>query len=159
MVKVFHHRARYKSEQAIELVKFILGGSAVSMSWGFRLVKLDINEVVKLPALVQLADVKTLYHCYKQCNNPFTYQTFCRVMRKATKGSNKIVTAIDYCSGILLSGPMEVVQDIIHYFYLNSRDATRLNFTKMLMLAKKFMSLHYRSHIHDDKEEFDSHGL
>lgn len=54
---------------------------------------------------------------------------------------------------------MGVVQDTIPYFYPNSRDDTRLHFTKMLMLAKNFMSLHYRSHIHDDKETFDSHGL
>lgn len=160
VVKLVHRRANYKPEQAKDLVNFILGGSAVNMlSWGYRKVKLDVNEVVELPALVRLADIKTLYQSYKQCHNPVGRSSFFKLMKAATKGSSKIVTTIDYCSGILLNEPMEVVQDIIQYFYPNSRDATRLHFTKMLMLAKNFMSLHYRSHIHDDKEAFDSHGL
>jgi len=123
VVKVVHRRAKFTPEQANDLVKFILGGSAVNMlSWGYRKMKLAVNEVVELPALVRLADIQMLYQSYKQCINPLGRSTFFKVMKSATKGSNKIVTAIDYCSGILLSEPMGVVQDIIQYFYPNSRD-------------------------------------
>ena len=109
-------RSRFDEKALKEAVMYILSkDNVVPISWGTKDIKLTDNETVTLPALTRQKTPKHLYDNYLAfCNNKDTDAAgesfpsisrgiFYEILSKVTSGGEKMLTAVDYVTGVLVN--------------------------------------------------------
>ena len=134
----------------IEAVSCILSPVNVGvLSWGTKVVKLSEQESVTLPCVTRR---KTRKHMFDDYCKVFERQaqilgrsTFYRIVKEITGGEEKIFTAVDYVTGVLVHDSIEMLQKISDDFVHNNVDKVTLS--RQLELVRNFFKQQYDSHV------------
>ena len=163
--------SRKKSPDTVieDAVKFILQYENVrTFSWGSVDKVISSNETITLPNL-QRTTTKTILwqmfneHMYKkheQSTNtklePHLKRTaFIQICNAITSSEEIVVGSIDYVMSLLLSEPIELMQDIVNKFFLNEE---KQKFSTYLNSLTHFLKYTYNKHILIDDDSC-THGL
>ena len=107
LIKPIQTRARVEEAVVIEAVSWILSPVNVGvLSWGMKNVKLSEQESVTLPCVTRRKTRKHMFDDYckvfERQANILGRSTFYRIVKEITGGEEKIFTAVDYVTGVLL---------------------------------------------------------
>ena len=158
------------SDTVIEdAVKFILQNDNVrTFSWGSAEKVITSDETITLPNLQRTTTKSNLWQMFneymfkkhKESNNiklePHLKRTaFFQICNAVTSSEEIIVGSIDYVMSLLLSEPIELMQDIVNKFFVND---TKQKFTTYLNSLTQFLKYTYNKHILL-QDESCTHGL
>ena len=162
LIKPIQTRARVEEAVVIEAVSWILSPVNVGvLSWGTKVVKLSEQESVTLPCVTRR---KTQKHMFDDYCKVFERQakilgrsTFYQIMKEITGGEEKIFTAVDYVTGVLVHDSIEMLQKISDNFVHNNVDKVTLS--RQLELVRNFIKQQYDSHVQIENDNGDTHGI
>ena len=162
LIKPIQTRARVEEAVVIEAVSWILSPVNVGvLSWGTKVVKLSEQESVTLPCVTRR---KTRKHMFDDYCKVFERQakilgrsTFYRIVKEITGGEEKIITAVDYVTGVLVHDSIEMLQKISDDFVHNNLDKVTLS--RQLELVRNFFKQQYDSHVQIENDNVDTHGI
>jgi hypothetical protein len=161
LIKSMASRRKVDEEIVKDCVAWILTQENVCVfSWGVKHVRLSENEVVILPRVTRR---KLIVHLYKDYVDEFSGQprlgrtSFYEVVKAVTSGEEKIFTAVDYVTGVLVHDTMDKLQTIIEDFSTN--DEVKKELTRNLELWKNFLKHQYDHHIWKCDDQVDTHGI
>ena len=83
--------------------------------------------------------------------------TFYRIVKEITGGEEKIFTAVDYVTGVLVHDSIEMLQKISDDFIQNNVDKVTLS--RQLELVRNFFKQQYDSHVQIENDNVDTHGI
>ena len=152
-----------------DAVKFILQYENVrTFSWGSVDKVISSNETITLPNLQRTTTKSILwqmfneymYKKHEESTNtklePHLKRTaFIQICNAITSSEEIIVGSIDYVMSLLLSEPIELMQDIVNKFFLNE---SKQKFTTYLNSLSQFLKYTYNKHILIDDDSC-THGL
>lgn len=145
---------------ADQCVAFLLRPENIcQLSWGVNPVKLSKTEIVTLPSFVRRHTIKTLHDVYERTfqKDRVTRATFYRVVKKVTKKGEKLLAAVDYVTGVLVTDPVAGIQNVIDRF---TDGALQESLTHRLEIVANFLknSKHALLHEHEDAEMVPTHS-
>ena len=167
-------RKRFDREVLEEMVKFILSEKNIgALSWGTKEVKLDNIEIIVVPKFIRRRQRNYIYKEYfKLCTDeldtngevvraaklagPLGRSMFYEVIKLITSGEERLFTAVEYCTGILVNDPTQLLQRIIDDFTKDMVLHKKL--TDHLELAKNFLKNQYLEHL-KTVDGVPTHGL
>ena len=138
------------------------------ISWGTKDIKLTDNETVTLPALTRQKAPKHLYDNYLAfCNDKDTGAAgksfpsisrgmFYEILTKITNGGEKMLTAVDYVTGVLVNDQVTLLQRIVDD--LVSIDMKPV-LSNCIAIMRTFLKQQYDSHTLLEEEEVGTHGI
>jgi hypothetical protein len=83
--------------------------------------------------------------------------SFYTIASTLTSGDEKLLTAVDYVTGILVHDPVDVLQDMVEDFSPNT--ARRDELTRHLEIARTFLKVKYHAHACINEDTVPTHGL
>ena len=102
-----------------DALKYLLSGdNVVPLSWGTKKVKLSPSESVTLPCLLPRRSVLDIYVDYttscsqRECGI-LSRSSFYRIFAACTSGKQRLLTSVDYVTGLLMNDPTAQLQRII----------------------------------------------
>lgn len=154
--------ARFNEINVLNAVKFILQPKMVgALSWGVKQVCLSADETVELPKLVRRVSLTDMYKSYVA-----TYQTeserisrgsFFQIAKQITSSDEKLLTAVDYVTGVLIHDSVSTLQDMIDTFSPTPERKEKL--THYLTLTRNFLKVQYKDHITlSEEDNVPTHG-
>jgi hypothetical protein len=157
-------RAKFADATIEALVMSILAPENVkTISWGKKLVKLDIYEWVALPNLVRTKPMHEMYKEYESdesiTGRKLKKSTFHRVSVAITARGNKMYACVDYVLGALVNDAADTLQDIIDDATSGPTDPKRAYFTDHLMVARHYWKNEVDSHLRIEDDDVNTHGI
>ena len=158
-------RKRYKDEAIEHAVKFILSEDHVrTLSWGSMDKFVSPTETIVLPKLQRLTTRKMMWESYtdyfktkENKNKPCIGRTSFHILCKELTSSDEVViSSVDYVQALLLTEPIELLQDIIDQMTEPSI-ATKLSC--YLQSLSTFLKYRYPKHITKSDDICCTHGL
>ena len=154
-------RERFIKDHVETAVKFILCQENIStLSWGHRTIQLSATESVQLPALVRRKTPKVLYASY--CENiPLDQQigrtSFHEIVKILAPAGDRLLTAVDYVTGVLVNDQFDILQDILERF-AKSEDILK-TLTWYSTLSRNFLKCQYDNHACMEHDDISTHGI
>ena len=152
------------NEQAVEnAVKVMLHPSNVGkLSWGHKKITLTEHEVVTLPVLRRRRAQRDIFEDYLAYSTDLgvpriSRGSFYKVIAVVTSGEERIMSALDYVTGVLLNDQVGVLQRIGDDFAVTAGKAKRL--TDFLELMRNFLRQQYDAHASNDAYSDHTHGI
>ena len=103
-----------------EAVGFILQKDHITTTaWGYREFNLSVTETIILPKLCRKISPLMLWTKYCSIHekpNRLGRTTFYYVVKDLTSSNRDIITSVDYVQALLVTEPVEMLQNIIHSF-------------------------------------------
>ena len=102
-----------------DALKYLLSGdNVVPLSWGTKKVRLSPSESVTLPCLLPRRSVLDIYADYSSFCTQHDFgmlgrTSFYRIFAACTSGKQRLLTAVDYVTGVLINDPTAQLQRII----------------------------------------------
>ena len=157
-------RARVEETLIKEAVSFILHKEHVfTTSWGDKVFQLgtDTDETIILPKLCRKISPKDLWSSYVSKSNStgskkLGRSTFYYIVRDLTTTSKEIVRSIDYVQALLVTEPIEVLQEIINTLVHPSQKET---LSEYLSAMSTFLKYRYNLHVLETSDDCSSHDL
>ena len=158
LIKPIQTRARVEEAVVIEAVSWILSPVNVGvLSWGMKNVKLSEQESVTLPCVTRRKTRKHMFDDYckvfERQANILGRSTFYRIVKEITGGEEKIFTAVDYVTGVLVHDSIEMLQKISDDFVHNNVDKVTLS--RQLELVRNSFKQQYDSHVQIENDNVD----
>jgi hypothetical protein len=152
---------RFNEEHARKAVKFILHTSNVgALSWGSRPFRLSENESVTLPILVRRVSVKEMFERYcesVEVEEQIKRSSFYTIVKAITHSDEKLLTAVDYVTGVLVNDQVSTLQDMIEAFACTPSRKEEL--TSQLELVRNFLKAQVGAHVCRENDSVPTHGL
>ena len=154
-------RAKISDGVIDDVVSYILHKDHIfTMSWGDRSYKLsDSEDTIVLPCLCRKQSPLHLWRTYQSRNNngiKVGRSTFYNIVRDLTVPTRNIATCIDYVQALLVSEPIELLQEIVEKFVpIPSQDIYR----DYLTSVSTFLKNTYQKHAVISEDNCVAHDL
>lgn len=145
-----HSKARFKLENLRLALLYMLHESNIGvLSWGTKIVALSSSERYTLPRIVRRKTEQDIYQSYVRENSDESKRigrsTFYKILKIVTSGGEKMATAVDYVTGVLIHDQVDRLQDLIEHFSRNAEVKNSL--TLSLELVRNMYKHHVDKHI------------
>ena len=161
----------FNSDELDATIAWILSEkNIVPLSWGERPVRLDRYETVRLPRITRRLTPKLMYENYDvylrtkypsdvdRYKNGFSETTFHRIISAITFGNDRILSAVDYVTGVLINDPIRILDRVIEDF-TDASSVERKNLKSKVNLTKNFLKVQYNDHINKENDNCDTHSI
>jgi hypothetical protein len=151
------------SETIRSAVEFLLSQENVgALSWGSKTVNVSGNRR-EFPCLTLKRGVQTIWKSYdKACKiadlqreQRLGRSTIYKLAKMLTAGEERLVTSVDYVTGVLVNDTVQMLQRVISELCPKESVA---ELTKFLGLCRNFLKVQYDFHIMSDDDDIDTHG-
>lgn len=160
--ETIYSRTRFNTETLERAVDFIVSPSNVGMlSWGEKVVELSPYERVVLPSLRRRKTMLDLYRSYINVHNDKAGRlgrtSFYELAAAITSRGERMLTAVDYVTGVLVNDTVELLQTISDDFEPDAERRQQL--TNDLELVGHFLRHQYDEHALCNDDEVPTHGI
>ena len=162
IIKKEQTRAKISDNVIDDVVSYILHRDHIfTMSWGDRSYKLsDSEDVIVLPCLCRKQSPLHLWRTYQSTGDNIRTKvgrsTFYSIVRDLTVPSRNIAKSIDYVQALLVSEPIELLQEVVEMFVpIPSQDIYR----DYLTSVSNFLKNTYQKHAVKCNDDCVTHDL
>ncbi|KNC74732.1 hypothetical protein SARC_12728 [Sphaeroforma arctica JP610] len=138
---VKYSRARFSESRLEAAIQFILSEENVCLiSWGTKSLRIGRNEIVTLPTLTRRKPAQVLYKDYLVSadeDEQIGKTSFMKVVLSITNNDEKLITAVDYVTGCLVTDVVDTMQTILEDLSEDQAERTRLS--TLVNLGKTFI--------------------
>lgn len=143
-------RKLFKTENLRKALLFMLHESNIGvLSWGTKTVGLSRTEKVTLPRMVRRKTDHDIYESYVaqyiEAADRIGRSSFYKIMKAVTSGGERLATAVDYVTGVLIHDQVNRLQDLVDH-YARNRDVKE-DLTLSLELVRSFYKHSVDKHI------------
>ena len=154
-------RSTYDTEALRNALIYMLSTRNVcTLSWGTRKHKISDDESVVLPCLIQRMSTVDIYESYvlhvPHPGGRVSRGSFYKIFGAVTSGNQKLLTSVDYVTGVLVNDAVSTLQTIVDD--LSPDHATKEDLGHRLEIVKNFLKNQYDLHVHRE-DDVSTHGI
>ena len=151
-----------KSDEVIKkAVDFILSEQITSpSSYGQHNVILGKTEIITFPNIMRRQNKTSIFKAYlnetKDDDNKLARNTMFQIMNSITTTDEKVLSAIDYVTSILVNDTCETLHNIVDKFITLQDQQVA---TSLILATKTFLKHQYCDHVTIDDDDICFHGF